>query len=85
MVDSSLLHALNEFLFRHDAVEDPLLFYVTISEALFAATLAVVFLLARGPALAAWRRQGVRVADSGADAAASKAKRYAVSASRRPR
>jgi undecaprenyl-diphosphatase len=58
-VDSSLLHALNDFLFRHDAVEDPLLFYVSISEALFAATLVIVFLAARGPALAAWRRAAV--------------------------
>jgi len=58
-VDSSLLHALNDFLFRHDAVEDPLLFYVSISEALFATTLAIVFLAARGPALAAWRRAAV--------------------------
>jgi len=59
MVDSPLLHALNDFLFRHDAVEDPLLFYVSISEVLFAATLAIVFLAARGPALAAWRRAAV--------------------------
>jgi undecaprenyl-diphosphatase len=73
MVDSSLLHALNDFLFRHDAVEDPLLFYVTISEALFAATLAVVFLLARGPALAAWRRAAVAaVLSAGLGLAAAK-------------
>jgi undecaprenyl-diphosphatase len=72
-VDSSLLHALNDFLFRHDAVEDPLLFYVNISEALFAATLAVVFLLARGPALAAWRRAAVAaVLSAGLGLAAAK-------------
>lgn len=58
-VDSSLLHAVNEFLFRHDAVEDPLLFYVNASEALFVATLAVVFLAARGGRWADWRRAAV--------------------------
>jgi undecaprenyl-diphosphatase len=55
-VDWSVLHALNDFMYRHDGVEDPLLFYVNASEALFAATLAVVFLAARGAAHAAWRR-----------------------------
>lgn len=54
-VDWSVLHALNDFLFRHDAVEDPLLFYVSASEALFIATLAIVFLAARG-ARSSWRR-----------------------------
>jgi undecaprenyl-diphosphatase len=56
MVDWSVLHALNNFMFRHDGVEDPLLFYVNVSEALFIATLAVLFLAARGAAHAAWRR-----------------------------
>lgn len=55
-VDWSLLHALNDFLFQHDAVEDPLLFYVNASEALFVATLALVFLAARGSRFAPWRR-----------------------------
>jgi undecaprenyl-diphosphatase len=55
-MDWSLLHTLNDFLFRHDAIEDPLLFYVNAAEALFAATLAVLFLAARGPRHAAWRR-----------------------------
>ncbi|HEX3733999.1 MAG TPA: phosphatase PAP2 family protein [Solirubrobacterales bacterium] len=58
-MDWSVLHALNDFLFRHDAVEDPLLFYVNISEALFIATLAIVFLAARGPRFASWRRAAV--------------------------
>jgi len=58
-MDWSLLHALNDFLFRHDAVEDPLLFYVNASEALFVATLALVFLAARGSRYAAWRRASV--------------------------
>jgi undecaprenyl-diphosphatase len=55
-VDWSVLHALNDFMYQHDAVEDPLLFYVNASEALFVATLAIVFLAARGVAHAAWRR-----------------------------
>src|SRR3954449_7090439 len=58
-MDWSLLHALNDFLFRHDQVEDPLLFYVNASEALFIATLGVVFLLAHGPRHLAWRRATV--------------------------
>jgi undecaprenyl-diphosphatase len=55
VVDWSVLHALNDFMFRHDGVEDPLLFYVNASEALFVATLAIVFLAARGR-FADWRR-----------------------------
>src|SRR4051794_28655783 len=43
-------------MYQHDGVEDPLLFYVNASEALFVATLAIVFLAARGAAHAAWRR-----------------------------
>lgn len=55
-MDWSVLHALNNFMYQHDGVEDPLLFYVNASEALFIATLGVVFLAARGAAHAAWRR-----------------------------
>ena len=58
-VDWSLLHSLNDFLFHHDGVEDPLLFYINVSEALFAATLAIIFLAARGPRFAGWRRAAV--------------------------
>lgn len=58
-MDWSVLHALNNFMYQHDAVEDPLLFYVNASEALFVATLAIVFLAARGAANAAWRRASV--------------------------
>jgi undecaprenyl-diphosphatase len=58
-MDWSVLHALNEYLFRHDAVEDPLLFYVNASEALFIATLAIVFLTAHGRGSTAWRRTSV--------------------------
>jgi undecaprenyl-diphosphatase len=54
-VDWSVLHALNNFMFHHDGVEDPLLFYVNASEALFVATLAIVFLAARGK-FSDWRR-----------------------------
>jgi len=54
-VDWSLLHTLNDYLFRHDAVEDPLLFYVNASEALFIAMLAIVCLFGR----ASWRRAAV--------------------------
>ena len=57
-LDWSVLHALNDFLFHHDTVEDPLLFYVSASEALFVATLALVFLAARG-ARSSWRRATV--------------------------
>jgi undecaprenyl-diphosphatase len=61
-MDWSLLHSLNDFLAGHDGVEDPLRFYVEASEALFLVTLVVVFLLARGPAHAAWRRAAVAAA-----------------------
>jgi undecaprenyl-diphosphatase len=54
-VDWSVLHSLNNFMFHHDGVEDPLLFYVNASEALFVATLATVFLAARGR-FSDWRR-----------------------------
>jgi undecaprenyl-diphosphatase len=58
-VDWSLLHSLNNFTAAHDGFEDPLLFYVEISEALFAATLLVVFALAYGPRHTGWRRATV--------------------------
>jgi undecaprenyl-diphosphatase len=47
-VDWSILHTLNDFLYHHDGVEDPLLFYVNASEALFIATLAAIFFVAAG-------------------------------------
>ena len=55
-MDWSILHTLNNFLYRHDGVEDPLRFYVNASEALFIATLGVVFLAAAGTRHVAWRR-----------------------------
>src|SRR5262245_58188197 len=58
-MDWSILHALNDFLYHHDDVEDPLLFYANVSEALFVATLGVVFLLAGGVRHVRWRRAAV--------------------------
>ncbi len=58
----SILHTLNDFLYHHDAVEDPLLFYVNVSEALFVATLLGIFLFANGERLRAWRRTAVAAA-----------------------
>lgn len=58
-MDWSLLHSLNDFMAAHDGLEDSLLFYVEASEALFVATLAVVFLCAHGVRHLAWRRATV--------------------------
>jgi undecaprenyl-diphosphatase len=58
----SILHTLNDFLYHHDAVEDPLLFYINASEALFVATLGLLFLLANGERWRAWRRTAVAAA-----------------------
>jgi undecaprenyl-diphosphatase len=52
----SVLHTLNNFLYHHDGVEDPLLVYISASEAVFVATLVLVFLFANGERLRAWRR-----------------------------
>jgi len=52
----SVLHTLNNFLYHHDGVEDPLLVYINASEALFVAILVLVFLFANGERLRAWRR-----------------------------
>jgi membrane-associated phospholipid phosphatase len=54
-VDIGLLHTLNAFFFRHDAIEDPLVAYANASEVLFLGALLAAFVLVRGP-----RRQGVR-------------------------
>jgi undecaprenyl-diphosphatase len=51
-----MLHSLNDFMAGHDGVEDVLLFYVEASEAMFVATLLLVFLFARGAGRALWRR-----------------------------
>ncbi len=63
-VDWSILHALNDFLYRHDSVEDPLLFYINASEALFLATLVLVFLFANGERFRSWRRAAFAAAVS---------------------
>jgi undecaprenyl-diphosphatase len=55
-IEWSVLHTLNDFLYRHDAVEDPLLAYINASEALFVAALVLVFLFANGERRRAWRR-----------------------------
>jgi undecaprenyl-diphosphatase len=60
----SILHALNDFLYHHDSVEDPLLFYIGISEALFVVTLALVFVFANGERRRSWRRTAVAAAFS---------------------
>ena len=58
-VEWSILHTLNDFLFHHDAVEDPLLFYINASEAIFVGILVLVFLFANGERRRAWRRAAV--------------------------
>ena len=55
----SILHTLNDFLYHHDAVEDPLLFYINVSEALFAGALVLLLLFANGERLRPWRRAAV--------------------------
>jgi len=58
-MDASVLHALNGFLFHHDAVEDPLVGYVNLAELLFLAMLVLAFLLARGYRQGQTRRAAV--------------------------
>jgi undecaprenyl-diphosphatase len=58
-VDASILHALNGFLVRHDGVEDPLVAYVNLAEALFLGMLVLAFLLAGGHRRVATRRAAV--------------------------
>jgi undecaprenyl-diphosphatase len=55
-IEWSVLHTLNNFLYHHDAVEDPLLAYINVSEALFVATLVIVFVFANGERGRPWRR-----------------------------
>jgi undecaprenyl-diphosphatase len=47
-MDTSLLHALNGFFFRHDGVEDPVVAYVNAAELLFAGMLVAAFVLVGG-------------------------------------
>ncbi len=47
-MDTSVLHALNGFLLRHDGVEDPIVAYVNAAELLFAGMLVAAFVLVGG-------------------------------------
>jgi undecaprenyl-diphosphatase len=58
-IEWSILHTLNDFLFHHDAVEDPLLAFINASEVLFVGMLLLVFLFANGESHRAWRRAAV--------------------------
>lgn len=58
-MDWSILHSLNDFLLHSDGVEDPLVLYLNASEALFAATLLVIFIVAQGERWRDWRRAAV--------------------------
>lgn len=69
-MDWSITHALNAYLAAHDGVEDPLVAYVNAAELLFAAVLAAVFVLARGPARRGARRLAAAAGGSAAVALA---------------
>jgi undecaprenyl-diphosphatase len=58
-MDWSITHSLNSFLVSHDAIEDPLLAYVKVSEVLFLGMLLVVCALARHAPAAPVRRTAV--------------------------
>ena len=58
-MDWSVAHSLNHFMVLHDGLEDPLLAYVLVSEALFLGMLVLVCALARHVRFAAVRRTAV--------------------------
>ena len=58
-MDWSIVHSVNGFLARHDAIEDPLLAYVQASQALFLGMLVLVCALARHERWRGVRRAGV--------------------------
>jgi undecaprenyl-diphosphatase len=58
-MDWSVAHAINTYMFHHDAIEDPLLGYVEASEALFLGMLVVVIAFFRHARWAAVRRTAV--------------------------
>src|SRR4051812_21747515 len=58
-MDQALTHLANMLLVRHDAIEDPLVAYVNATELLFAAMLAVAFLLVGGHRRRATQRAAV--------------------------
>lgn len=59
VVDWSIVHSLNGFLYRNDGVEDPLLWYVTAAEALYFLLLVVLIVFARHDRFAPVRRAAV--------------------------
>ncbi len=58
-MDWSITHALNNFFWHHDALEDPLLTYVQAAEGLFLGMLVLTCLLARHDRWAGVRRAAV--------------------------
>ncbi len=58
-MDWSIVHSLNGFLYHHDAIEDPLLAYVGVAEALFFLLLVVLCVFARHERFAPVRRAAV--------------------------
>lgn len=65
-MDWSLLRALNGLLAHHDAIEDPVVAYVSASQVLFAALLVVPFAAVRGLSRHAARRAAVAAGVSAA-------------------
>lgn len=59
MVDWSIVHSLNGFLYRNDPIEDPLLAYVNAAEALYLLLLVVLVVFARHERFAPVRRAAV--------------------------
>lgn len=55
-MDWSIVHSLNGFLFHHDAIEDPLLSYVQVAEALYLLLVVVLCVFARHERFAPLRR-----------------------------
>lgn len=58
-MDFSIVHSLNGFLFHHDGLEDPLLWYAGAAELLFLAFVLVLCVFARHARWAPLRRAGV--------------------------
>jgi undecaprenyl-diphosphatase len=58
-MDWSVAHSLNGFLYHHDAIEDPLLAYVQMAEALYFLLLVVLCVFARHERFAPVRRAAV--------------------------
>jgi undecaprenyl-diphosphatase len=55
-MDTTIVHALNQFFLRHDGVEDPVTTYVNAAELLFLGMLVVAFLIVGGHLRQATRR-----------------------------